>query len=168
MNAPTILQFRFKRIHTSIPPAKTYTGRRLFDHRQKENKRQKQKDGIVPLLNFLISLIPLRLSLKITMCFNLTFLLTLSVCHVYRAGFECCVFLQPELSRRSPLNSWQKPLCPRRDPSTHICSRIRTNILLDETWNPKVISKRERWARETISVTCEIHPFSMSWGENVL
>lgn len=60
VNAPTI-QFRFTRIHTSITPTKNYTGHRFFDHRQKENKKQKQKDGIVPLLNFLISLIPLRL-----------------------------------------------------------------------------------------------------------
>lgn len=115
MNAPTILLFRFAHIHTSIPPAKNYTVRphRLFDHRQKENKRQKQKAGIVPLLNFLISLIPLRLfpqSLsQITMCFNLTFLLTFSVCHVYRAGFEHCVFLQPKLSRRSPLTPDKSP-----------------------------------------------------------
>lgn len=116
MNAPTILLFRFTRIHTSIPQAKNYNTvrpHRLFDHRQKENKRQNQKAGIVPLLNFLIFLIPVRLfpqSLsQITMCFNLTFLLTFSVCHVYRAGFELCIFLQPKLSRRSPLTPDKSP-----------------------------------------------------------
>lgn len=56
------------------------------------------------------SSLSLSLSLSIiTMCFNLTFLLTFSVCHVYRAGFERCVFLQPKLSRRSPLTLDKSP-----------------------------------------------------------
>lgn len=114
MNAPTILLFRFTRIHTSIPlhrPKTTQSGH--TDSLTTGKKKTRGRNRRLELCLFLISLIPLRLfpqSLsQITMCFNLTFLLTFSVCHVYRAGFECCVFLQPKLSRRSPLTPDKSP-----------------------------------------------------------
>lgn len=60
MNAPTVLLFRFTRFHSI--GQKLHRPHRLFDHRQNENKSQKQKAGTVPPLNFLISLILLFLS----------------------------------------------------------------------------------------------------------
>ncbi len=64
MNAPTILLFRFTCFHSV--GQKLHRLHRLFDHRQNENKSQKQKAGTVPPLNFLISLILLFLSASLS------------------------------------------------------------------------------------------------------
>lgn len=169
VRAPTILLFRFTSVHTSSnPPAKRYTGRTQTLQPQGEKKTRGKNRRL--LLNFLISLISLRLFPQS---------LGSKKSHVFQLNIPSDAFslrlpcLQSRFfaSRPSPLNSWQQTLCPaRRDPFLPTFAlEIATSILcLLKRGTQRLVRKWKVNEREDKCYLCDIQPFSMSWGGNVL
>lgn len=150
MSAPTILLLRLTRFHSA--GQKLHRLHRLFGHGQNKNKSQKQKAGIVPLLNFLISLILLfsqalpSVSLSESHVFQLNIpsdTLSLSLPCLQSRFWALHFSAAQTLSSFSSKRLTTTPLSSRATTAQALppaCNRapIQTCNPLDETWHPKV------------------------------